>query len=399
MVKKRIGELLVDAGVVTPEVIDTAVREKSRDQKLGDYLVTRGHVKEITLYENLRRQLQIALISLTDNVFSNEVLNIGNSELLIDCVAFPVELSGSLLTVAMADPLDTVSLDRLEAELKYEISPVLAMKSEILDHIDKYYGMNAMMEDVFNVSGIALSDKSDIQMVDTITNYVMDKDRVSVVISASKNRTVLTKGDFFTTNSRELVSVLKFVDKLVGLEVGESKSVKFHVSEGVDVLFVVDSIQRGVYIDHWLSMKLILEDDDGGRFVDWFANCPSRGLVVLNVPNFRELDDVLISLVKYSGDVISYGGRPSFAGFGIDVIDDRSIPLSSADLMGDVFVVDDVWTEKGKLNLMHLLSSGKLVFVLSPSKDVDGIVDVFGGSSVGRTLYNMCDHIIEFGES
>jgi type IV pilus assembly protein PilB len=52
LLKKRLGDLLVEAGVITEETVQNALNEKEEHQKLGDYLISNGYITEQRIYLN-----------------------------------------------------------------------------------------------------------------------------------------------------------------------------------------------------------------------------------------------------------------------------------------------------------------------------------------------------------
>ena len=128
--KKRLGELLVDAGVVSTKMIDDALQKKKEGQKLGDYLVENGLVVESILFEQLSKQLKIPLYNLQETDINVNVLDKIPRNILVEVSAFPVELTGSLLSVAMSDPLDDISLKKL-SEIALMISLLFLQQKQI----------------------------------------------------------------------------------------------------------------------------------------------------------------------------------------------------------------------------------------------------------------------------
>ena len=62
--RKRLGDLLVEAGLITESQLAEALREKAPGQKLGDALLQRGYITEQQLIEALEFQLGIPHVSL-----------------------------------------------------------------------------------------------------------------------------------------------------------------------------------------------------------------------------------------------------------------------------------------------------------------------------------------------
>ena len=64
--RKRLGDLLVESGLLTNEQLQTALSEKPRDLKLGDALLQHGFITEQQLIEVLEFQLGIPHVNLLD---------------------------------------------------------------------------------------------------------------------------------------------------------------------------------------------------------------------------------------------------------------------------------------------------------------------------------------------
>jgi len=62
---KRIGEILVSEGMVTPEQLEEAVKLQSKEGgRLGDILIRLGYVTEEQILSALSKQLHIPYVSL-----------------------------------------------------------------------------------------------------------------------------------------------------------------------------------------------------------------------------------------------------------------------------------------------------------------------------------------------
>ena len=62
--KKKLGDLLKEAGLVTEVQIQDVLAQKKQDQKLGDALVEQGFITEKQLLDVLEIQLKLDSVSL-----------------------------------------------------------------------------------------------------------------------------------------------------------------------------------------------------------------------------------------------------------------------------------------------------------------------------------------------
>ena len=70
--RKRLGDLLVGAGLITEDQLQLTLTEKDQGQKLGDALLQRGYLSEQQLIEVLEVQLGIPHISLYNYPFEKK---------------------------------------------------------------------------------------------------------------------------------------------------------------------------------------------------------------------------------------------------------------------------------------------------------------------------------------
>ncbi|RFU71571.1 type II secretion system protein GspE [Peribacillus saganii] len=146
--RKRLGDLLVEAGIVTDEQLQDTLRLKKEGQKLGDALLERGFITEQQLIEVLEFQLGIPHISLFRYPIDASLLNLVEKEFAFRNKLIPLKKEGNQLVVAMNDPMDYFAQDDLRLATGFQISPVIATKDEILSALHKYYNAAETFEDL-----------------------------------------------------------------------------------------------------------------------------------------------------------------------------------------------------------------------------------------------------------
>jgi type IV pilus assembly protein PilB len=152
-VKKRLGDLLVDSGIITDIQLKEALGEQSKTkQKLGDLLISQGYVTEQQLIEVLEFQLGIPHVNLSKYNIEPAIIQIIPESLARRYQAIPLHKDGTKLMVAMADPLDYFALEELRMTTGYRIEPAISSKDELQRAIARHYGlqdsMNQMMVDL-----------------------------------------------------------------------------------------------------------------------------------------------------------------------------------------------------------------------------------------------------------
>lgn len=163
--RKRLGDLLVDAGLITGEQLQTSLREKDTNQKLGDVLLQKGFITEQQLIEVLEFQLGIPHVSLYRYPFDAKLFSIVPKDVAKRNLLIPLKKDGEKLFVAMADPMDFYTIDDLRLSTGFQIEAAIATKDDILRAINKYYDMNEGFEELLGTAG-NLDAAEDKQMAD-----------------------------------------------------------------------------------------------------------------------------------------------------------------------------------------------------------------------------------------
>ena len=147
---KRLGDLLLEQQVITPDQLASAVTEQRKNgQLLGATLVRMGAVTEEIIVHCLQRQLGLALLDLNDVVVDEQALALVKEDVAKKYGAIPIEVEGrSTLIVAMADPLNVAALEDLRFHAGMFIQPVLARPAQIAEAIDRYYHIDNSMNEV-----------------------------------------------------------------------------------------------------------------------------------------------------------------------------------------------------------------------------------------------------------
>lgn len=150
---KRIGDLLIEKGVLTADQLSIALMEqKKSDVPLGKIIVSLGFATESVMRDALGEALGQESTDLSRVVVDAEVLQLVSKDIArrFHILPISVERAKNLLTIAMADTFNVVAIDQLRALLggEWEIHPVLAGESEIENAIDQFYGFDLSVDGI-----------------------------------------------------------------------------------------------------------------------------------------------------------------------------------------------------------------------------------------------------------
>jgi type IV pilus assembly protein PilB len=146
--KKMLGELLVDAGVITKEQLQIALEEQGRrNEKLGKVLVDLGFVSEDIVVSYLSKLLGIPCVNLDKLEVPQEVINMVPEFMVHKYLIFPIAKKDNVLTIAMADPLNLTAIGDVRILTGCEIQTVIARESEIREAIVSHYRETLVKKD------------------------------------------------------------------------------------------------------------------------------------------------------------------------------------------------------------------------------------------------------------
>jgi type IV pilus assembly protein PilB len=140
----RIGELLLKEKRITPEQLQEALNyQRTTGGKLGANLVKLGIVKDEEITALLSKQYGVPSIALNQFEIDPAVVKLVPAETARKYQIVPLSRAGATLTIAMTDPTNVFAMDDVKFMTGYNVEPVVASETALLDAIDKYYGVGA----------------------------------------------------------------------------------------------------------------------------------------------------------------------------------------------------------------------------------------------------------------
>ena len=143
--RKKIGECLVQAGLITESDLQTALTEHRRTgERVGVVLVRMNLATEKQIAKALAVQLGFPYINLVEDPPDPSAVILIPKEVALKRVCVAVSLEKNLLTVAMADPLLFSLVQDLEFQTGYRIKQVVSTRGDIVDSINSGYPDKAL---------------------------------------------------------------------------------------------------------------------------------------------------------------------------------------------------------------------------------------------------------------
>ncbi len=142
--RKRIGDVLIDANIITQEQLMEALEEQRKTGKrLGEVLVDMKFTDETEIAEAMSQQMKIPLAKIREAKLAPEIIELLPENIVRKNNVIPFEVdenNPNILRIAMADPLDIIAVDDISIITNMQIEIMVATPSDISYAIEKYYG-------------------------------------------------------------------------------------------------------------------------------------------------------------------------------------------------------------------------------------------------------------------
>src|SRR5712691_8446459 len=136
----RIGELLLKEKRITPDQLQQALtHQKANGGKLGYNLVKMGFVKDEEITALLSKQYGVPSINLAQFEIDLAVIKLIPADTAQKYQIVPLSRAGATLTIAMTDPTNVFAMDDIKFMTGYNVEPVVASETAVIEAILRYY--------------------------------------------------------------------------------------------------------------------------------------------------------------------------------------------------------------------------------------------------------------------
>lgn len=182
MAYKRLGDLLIDAGLITDDQLHLMLeKQKGRNERLGKVLIDEGVITEAELIEALQMQLGIEFVDLSQINIDPSMSSVVSKNVARTYDVVPIKATPDEVYLAMSDPLNFLAIEAVKTATRKRVVPVLATNDAIQRAIMTLYGnegaARAIEEmrrevkgsnDVSSFSTATLGEDSDAQSAPTV---------------------------------------------------------------------------------------------------------------------------------------------------------------------------------------------------------------------------------------
>jgi len=149
----KLGERLIDSGLLTPDQLNLALREQKRTgERVGEILINLGFVTQEQISSVLASQAGVAFVQLDSYLIEPSALRTVPEALARRHKLIPILLEPPKLTIALANVFDMVAIDEVQRVTGYVVDAVSATESGIAAAIDQYYAGGVSFEEIVQKS-------------------------------------------------------------------------------------------------------------------------------------------------------------------------------------------------------------------------------------------------------
>lgn len=145
----RVGDILVEAGLITGEQLQKALETQKADRKvrIGELLITLGYVTEEQLLLALATKFDMEFVELEGVTPCDEALSALSEGMVTRLQVFPLDINGRMFRVATSNPTDHTIYDSLRFSTNHFIELVVATREQIAAAINRFYHGNSISVD------------------------------------------------------------------------------------------------------------------------------------------------------------------------------------------------------------------------------------------------------------
>jgi type IV pilus assembly protein PilB len=272
--RDRIADVLLSRQLVRKEQLDEALAlQKSKGGSLQKILIERGMISEDDLVSAISQGLGIPPISLNRLKPDPNLKNLVSRQFATQNQLVPVSQMGQRLTVAMADPLNIFTVDNLAAMTGLTIQPLVTTQKDIVEAIDRYYGIGVeetLKELVEKNEFGDMEIVSDSESEDSDTSSLLKQAQETPVIKFTdailKAGVRLKASDIFIEPRERSIRVRYRVDGMLQEGPSPPKSLHNAIVSRIKVMADLDIAERRIPQDGHFKLSI------GERVIDFRLN-------------------------------------------------------------------------------------------------------------------------------
>ncbi|MGE3727344.1 MAG: ATPase, T2SS/T4P/T4SS family [Candidatus Sericytochromatia bacterium] len=147
LVRKRLGEILLEAGMISEDQLEEAlVQQKNTSKSLGQILIESNYVTESNIKDALELQFGISYVNVKTIKLNADLLNMIPENLMRQRQIIPVNFVNNNLTIAMVNPQDLPAIDDVRLSVSKKIGKSVTVRAVVITEDDFYSFLNEQLD-------------------------------------------------------------------------------------------------------------------------------------------------------------------------------------------------------------------------------------------------------------
>jgi len=174
---KRLGDRLLDAGLINRHQLELALREQKRTGRLiGAVLHELGFVSEQDIAAFLAQDAQTPTVDVSKLVIDPGVVGLLPYEFCREEALLPVRRDAGTLTLVMADPFNVLAIDRVEQLTRLRVEVLNAPKPDILEKLSVAHAregsIDQTIDELMKISQHSAGDDATAPMIRAVEQII-----------------------------------------------------------------------------------------------------------------------------------------------------------------------------------------------------------------------------------
>lgn len=135
--RKRLGEILIDDGLLTRENLQEALdHQRNQGGLIGQIFIQLGYVTEEALTAALGRQMKIPYLPLSQYAVNMEAARLADAEFCRKHRLIIFDCDDNKASVAVSDPLNDAYIEELKTRINLRPNVFISTPTEIMELLD-----------------------------------------------------------------------------------------------------------------------------------------------------------------------------------------------------------------------------------------------------------------------
>ena len=257
--RQRLGDLLLDEGLVTQEQLVTALREQKRTgQRLGRLLVDNRVITEGQLLRTLARHFGLDSVDLDEQRPDFTASRLVREAFARRHLALAIGWENGRLLVAMANPADVFALDDIRSMTGQEVKPVLAEPAQLVRAIDEVWSSRA--EEIMRLASDTAEAEAPDSSLANLREAAEDAPVVQFVNELISRAVHERASDVHLESGEQELRVRFRIDGVLQDVMSVPRSIRASVVSRIKIMGELDIAERRIPQDGRLTLTL-----SGGR--------------------------------------------------------------------------------------------------------------------------------------